>query len=107
MRPATVLTVAGICAAVVRSGQPALAGSVTRQEPQQHSVAKGCLKKGETQFKSGMHLFDTDIAWKGVPSLPFPNVGLFPSAGVAGLKTISDAIRQHVESGPTTQSGSR
>lgn len=60
-----------------------------------------------TQFRGGMHLFDTDIAWKGVPSMPFPNVGLFPSAGMAGLKAISDAIRPYLESGPIPLRGSR
>lgn len=49
-----------------------------------------------TNFSAGMHLFDTDIAWKGAPSLPFPNVGMFPSVGVAGLMTIMDAIRAYL-----------
>ncbi len=50
-------------------------------------------KELATDFKSGMHLFDTDIAWKGVPTKAFPNVGSFPSVGVAGLQSIADAIR--------------
>ncbi|MET9661078.1 hypothetical protein [Streptomyces sp. NPDC006510] len=49
-----------------------------------------------TDFWAGMHLFDTDIAWKGVPTKALPNVGLFPSPGVAGLKVIADAIRPHL-----------
>lgn len=60
-----------------------------------------------TQFSGGMHLFDTDIAWKGIPSMPFPNVGLFPSPGVAGLKTISDAIRPHLGNIPAPLEASR
>lgn len=50
-------------------------------------------KELATDFKSGMHLFDTDIAWKGVPSKTFPNVGAFPSVGAAGLQSLADAIR--------------
>ncbi|MER5613842.1 hypothetical protein [Streptomyces sp. NPDC002215] len=49
-----------------------------------------------TDFWAGMHLFDTDIAWKGVPTKAFPNVGLFPGPGVAGLKVIADAIRPNL-----------
>ncbi|MGW8883028.1 hypothetical protein [Streptomyces sp. NPDC055749] len=46
-----------------------------------------------TDFRAGQHVFDLDIAWKGLPTKPFPNTGPFPSPGVAGLQSIADAIR--------------
>lgn len=49
-----------------------------------------------TDFHGGMPLFATDIAWKGLPSKPFPKVGSFPSPGVAGLKSIQDAISPYL-----------
>ncbi|MFV0127103.1 hypothetical protein ACLGI4_05220 [Streptomyces sp. HMX112] len=46
-----------------------------------------------TGFTHGMHLFDTDIAWKGLPTKPFPTTAATPSPGVAGLAAVADAIR--------------